>query len=68
MNSTVFYFCNVYTITIYNFKIVNKKLDKKELSKNTLSGVESAEKHNGNIRAAISRILEISSTDELTSL
>ena len=50
------------------FKIVNKKLDKKELSKNTLSGVESSEKHDGNIRAAISRILEISSTDELTSL
>jgi hypothetical protein len=50
------------------FKIVNKKLDKKELSKNTLSGVESAEKNEGNIRAAISRILEISSTDELTSL
>ena len=50
------------------FKIVNKKLDKKELSKNTLSGVESSEKHEGNIRAAISRILEISSTDELTSL
>jgi len=50
------------------FNIVNKKLDKKELSKNTLSGVESAEKHEGNIRAAISRILEISSTDELTSL
>jgi hypothetical protein len=50
------------------FNIVNKKLDKKELSKNTLSGVESAEKYDGNIRAAISRILEISSTDELTSL
>jgi len=50
------------------FKIVNKKLDKKELSKNTLSRVESSEKHEGNIRAAISRILEISSTDELTSL
>lgn len=50
------------------FNIVNKKLDKKELSKNTLSGVESSEKHDGNIRAAISRILEISSTDELTSL
>ena len=50
------------------FKIVNKKLDKKELSKNTLSGVESSEKYDGNIRAAISRILEISSTDELTSL
>ncbi len=50
------------------FKIVTKKLDKKEFSKTTLSGVESAEKHEGNIRAAISRILEISSTDELTSL
>ena len=50
------------------FKIVNKKLDKKELSKNTLSGLESSEKYDGNIRAAISRILEISSTDELTSL
>ena len=50
------------------FKIVNKKLDKKELSKNTLSGVESSEKHEGNIRAAISRILEISSTNELTNL
>lgn len=50
------------------FKIVNKKLDKKELSKNTLSGLESSDKYDGNIRAAISRILEISSTDELTSL